>query len=63
MKHGGESYLKYVLCSKHPEEIEFVDANTDKEHPLVGVVLCLTSVLPEQRVSQLSPSFFLYLVL
>jgi len=37
--------------SDHPEEIEFVDANTDKEHPLAGVVLCLTSVLPEQRVS------------
>lgn len=41
------------------EGIEFVDANTDKEHPLAGVVLCLTSVLPEQRVSAIGLSFSL----
>lgn len=43
-----------------PGEIDLVDANADKEHPLAGVVLCLTSVLPEQRVSAIEFSFSLF---
>ena len=35
-----------------PHFLDFTNADNllDKEHPLAGVVLCFTSILPEQRV-------------
>ena len=48
MKDGRKSHGEYVLpsyfLSQRPDVIE------DKELPLAGVVLCFTSILPEQRV-------------